>query len=206
MIITAEISLLCKGEGGTKDAKIFSRGRSLAAGGRYGIARAGRGSIMENVPLFRIISAQEIKPESGLTAGEEAACEDIGKTLAGIFRQYKERKERQRQEAKCGHNMSEPFILYKHPNKIDQLRKERKITIKVLAQRAGVGESTLYNMKNEKWGDSIKAEIAERIAAALGETPEKVFPDYARAKKEYEEKQAREKNIFSKAAKKGTKQ
>lgn len=93
--------------------------------------------------------------------------------------------------------MSEPFILYKHPNKIDQLRRERKITIKVLAQRAGVGESTLYNMKNEKWGDSIKAEIAERIAAALGETPEKVFPDYARAKKEYEEKQAREKeHIF----------
>lgn len=100
MIITAEISLLCKGEGGTKDAKIFSRGRSLAAGGRYGIARAD-GSIMENVPLFRIISAQEIKPESGLTAGEEAACEDIGKTLAGIFRQYK----REERKAKAGGKM-----------------------------------------------------------------------------------------------------
>lgn len=93
--------------------------------------------------------------------------------------------------------MSEPFILHKHPNKIDQLRRERKITIKVLSQRAGVGESTIYNMKNEKWGDSIKAEIAERIAAALGETPEKVFQDYARAKNEYREKLTREKeHIF----------
>ena len=91
----------------------------------------------------------------------------------------------------------EAFILHKCPNKVDQLCRERTITKKVLIQRADVSECTIYSRKNEKCGDSIKAETAERIAAALGEMPEKVFSDYARAKKEYTEALAREKeHIF----------
>ena len=63
--------------------------------------RAPDGSINENVPLFRIISTQEIKPESGLTQGEEAACKDMGNALAGIYRQYK----REERKAKAGGKM-----------------------------------------------------------------------------------------------------
>lgn len=55
--------------------------------------RAPDGTVTENVPLYRIIRVEEIKPESRLTAGEEEVCEDIGKSLAGIYRQYK-REER----------------------------------------------------------------------------------------------------------------
>ncbi len=62
--------------------------------------RAPDGSVAENVPLYRIIPAKEIKSESGLTAGEEAACEDIGKTLAGIFRQYKREERKAKAEGK----------------------------------------------------------------------------------------------------------
>ena len=63
--------------------------------------RAPDGSITENVPLYRIIPAQEIKPESGLTAGEEAACKDIAKPLSDIYRQYK----RAERKAKAGAKM-----------------------------------------------------------------------------------------------------
>lgn len=80
--------------------RFLAEGEALQQVGVMGL-RAPDGSIMENVPLFRIISAQEIKPESGLTAGEEEACEDIGKTLAGIFRQYK----REERKAKAGGKM-----------------------------------------------------------------------------------------------------
>lgn len=56
----------------------------------------------------------------------------------------------------------------------------------------------MYNMKNEKWGSEIKAKNAERIARALGVKPQEVFPDYARAKKEYANKIKREKErIFN---------
>ena len=63
--------------------------------------RAPDGTVAENVPLYRIIQSKEIKPESGLTAGEEAACEDIGRGLADIYRQYK----RAERKAKAGANM-----------------------------------------------------------------------------------------------------
>lgn len=55
--------------------------------------RAPDGSVAENVPLYRIIPAKEIKPESGLTASEEETCKDFGKSIADIFKQYK-REER----------------------------------------------------------------------------------------------------------------
>lgn len=51
-----------------------------------------------NVPLYRIIPAKEIKPESGLTASEEETCKDFGKSIADIFKQYK----REERKAKAG--------------------------------------------------------------------------------------------------------
>lgn len=80
--------------------RFLAEGEALQQVGVMGL-RAPDGSIKENVPLFRIISAQEIKQESRLTVGEEAACEDIGKTLAGIYRQYK----REERKAKAGRKM-----------------------------------------------------------------------------------------------------
>lgn len=79
--------------------RFLAEGEALQQVGVMGL-RAPDGSIMENVPLFRIISAQEIKPESGLTAGEEATCEDMGKTLASIFRQYKREERKAKAEGK----------------------------------------------------------------------------------------------------------
>ena len=63
--------------------------------------RAPDGTVAESVPLYRIIPAKEIKPESGLTAGEEAACKDIAKPLSDIYRQYK----RAERKAKAGAEM-----------------------------------------------------------------------------------------------------
>lgn len=94
--------------------------------------------------------------------------------------------------------MSNNFTLNIYPNNLTEMRKKRGLTLKELAKCAGVGESTMYNMKNEKWGSEIKAKNAERIARALGVKPQEVFPDYARAKKEYANKIKREKErIFN---------
>ena len=84
--------------------------------------------------------------------------------------------------------MSNNFTLNIYPNNLTEMRKKRGLTLKELAKCAGVGESTMYNMKNEKWGSEIKAKNAERIARALGVKPQEVFQDYARAKKEYANK------------------
>ena len=80
--------------------RFLAEGEALQQVGAMGL-RAPDGTVAENVPLYRIIRAKEIKPESGLTAGEEAACEDIGRGLADIYRQYK----RAERKAKAGANM-----------------------------------------------------------------------------------------------------
>ena len=94
--------------------------------------------------------------------------------------------------------MAETFVLNINPNYITELRKERRITVKELARQAGVGESTIWNLKCDGRHGSIKAETVERLAAVLEVEPETVFPDYARAKKDHAEKREREKeHIFS---------
>lgn len=68
--------------------RFLAEGEALQQVGVMGL-RAPDGSIADNVPLYRIIPAKEVNPESGLTRGEERACEDIGRTLAGMFGEYK---------------------------------------------------------------------------------------------------------------------
>lgn len=63
--------------------------------------RAPDGTVAENVPLYRIIPAKEIKPESGLTAGEEEICKEAGWALSDTYRQYK----RAERKAKAGAEM-----------------------------------------------------------------------------------------------------
>lgn len=55
--------------------------------------------------------------------------------------------------------MSNNFTLNIYPNNLTEMRKKRGLTLKELAKCAGVGESTMYNMKNEKWGSEIKANV-----------------------------------------------
>lgn len=68
--------------------------------------RAPDGSVAENVPLYRIIPAKEIKPESGLTASEEETCKDFGKSIADIFKQYK----REERKAKAGAKTEAQYV------------------------------------------------------------------------------------------------
>lgn len=63
--------------------------------------RAPDGTVAESVPLYRIIPEKEIKPESGLTAGEEEICKEAGWALSDIYRQYK----RAERKAKAGAKM-----------------------------------------------------------------------------------------------------
>lgn len=67
--------------------RFLAEGEALQQVGVMGL-RAPDGSIADNVPLYRIIPAKDINPKSGLTDGEETACKDIGRTLAGMFGEY----------------------------------------------------------------------------------------------------------------------
>ena len=68
-------------------ARILAEGEALVEVGVMGL-RAPDGSYTENVKLYRIVSAREISPKSGMTKGEEAACTDIAAALAEKFGQY----------------------------------------------------------------------------------------------------------------------
>ena len=68
-------------------ARVLAEGEALVEVGIMGL-RAPDGSITENVKLFRIVSARDVNPKSGMTRGEEQACEDIAAVLAEKFGQY----------------------------------------------------------------------------------------------------------------------
>lgn len=68
-------------------ARVLAEGEALVEVGVMGL-RAPDGSYTENVKLFRIVSAQDVNPKSGMTRGEEEACEDIASVLAEKFGQY----------------------------------------------------------------------------------------------------------------------
>ena len=68
-------------------ARVLAEGEALVEVGVMGL-RAPDGSITENVRLFRIVSARDVNPKSGMTRGEEQACEDIAAVLAEKFGQY----------------------------------------------------------------------------------------------------------------------
>ena len=68
-------------------ARVLAEGEALVEVGVMGL-RAPDGSITENVKLFRIVSAQDVSPKTGLTRGEEQACEDIAAVLSEKFGQY----------------------------------------------------------------------------------------------------------------------
>lgn len=68
-------------------ARILAEGEALVEVGVMGL-RAPDGSYTENVKLYRIVSAREVSPKSGMTKGEEAACTDIAAVLAEKFGQY----------------------------------------------------------------------------------------------------------------------
>lgn len=68
-------------------ARLLAEGEALVEVGVMGL-RAPDGSITENVKLFRIVSARDVSPKTGLTRGEEQACEDIASVLADKFGQY----------------------------------------------------------------------------------------------------------------------
>ena len=67
-------------------ARILAEGEALVEVGVMGL-RAPDGSYTENVKLYRIVSAREVSPKSGMTKGEETACTDIaekfGQYIAG---------------------------------------------------------------------------------------------------------------------------
>lgn len=46
--------------------------------------------------------------------------------------------------------MSNNFTLNIYPNNLTEMRKKRGLTLKELAKCAGVGESTMYNMKQHR--------------------------------------------------------
>ena len=68
-------------------ARILAEGEALVEVGVMGL-RAPDGSYTENVKLYRIVSAREVSPKSGMTNGAEAACTDIAAVLAEKFGQY----------------------------------------------------------------------------------------------------------------------
>lgn len=68
-------------------ARILAEGEAFVEVGVMGL-RAPDGSYTENVKLYRIVSAREVSPKSGMTKGEEAACTDIAAVLAEKFGQY----------------------------------------------------------------------------------------------------------------------
>lgn len=68
-------------------ARLLAEGEALVEVGVMGL-RAPDGSYTENVKLYRIVSAREVSPKSGMTKGEEAACTDIAAVLAEKFGQY----------------------------------------------------------------------------------------------------------------------
>lgn len=68
-------------------ARVLAEGEALVEVGVMGL-RAPDGSITENVKLFRIVSPRDVNPKSGMTRGEEQACEDIASVLAEKFGQY----------------------------------------------------------------------------------------------------------------------
>lgn len=68
-------------------ARLLAEGEALVEVGVMGL-RAPDGSITENVKLFRIVSTKDVNPKTGMTRGEEQACEDIGAVLAEKFGQY----------------------------------------------------------------------------------------------------------------------
>lgn len=68
-------------------ARVLAEGEALVEVGVMGL-RAPDGSITENVKLFRIVSAQDVNPKSGMTKGEETACTDIAAVFAEKFGQY----------------------------------------------------------------------------------------------------------------------
>ena len=68
-------------------ARILAEGEALVEACVMGL-RAPDGSYTENVKLYRIVSAREVSPKSGMTKGEETACTDIAAVLAEKFGQY----------------------------------------------------------------------------------------------------------------------
>lgn len=70
-------------------ARFLAKGEALEEVGTMGL-RAPDGSFIENVKLYRIIPARNVKTESGMTKGEEDVCTDIAAVLAEKFGQYVE--------------------------------------------------------------------------------------------------------------------
>lgn len=68
-------------------ARLLAEGEALVEVGVMGL-RAPDGSVTENVKLFRIVSTRDVNPKTGMTRGEEQACEDIASVLAEKFGQY----------------------------------------------------------------------------------------------------------------------
>lgn len=68
-------------------ARVLLPGEALEEVGRMGL-RSPDGDITETVPLFRIISAEDINPKSNMTSNEEKPCEDIARVLANKFKEY----------------------------------------------------------------------------------------------------------------------
>jgi len=50
--------------------------------------RAPNGDYLPTVPLYKIVDASEVNPQTGLTVGEEIALTDVTKLFAGVHRQY----------------------------------------------------------------------------------------------------------------------
>ena len=63
-------------------ARILAEGEALVEVGVMGL-RAPDGSYTENVKLYRIVSAREVSPKSGMTKGEEASCGKIRAVHSG---------------------------------------------------------------------------------------------------------------------------
>lgn len=92
--------------------------------------------------------------------------------------------------------MSEKFTLEACPNNITELRNALGITVAELARRMGTSKSRINNVRSGKPWARIKAECAEQFAAALEVEPERVFPDYAQAKRDYKKKMEREREFI----------
>lgn len=68
-------------------ARRLNEDEALVEVGVMGL-RGPKGDFVENVKLYKIVSARTVNPQTGMTKEEESMCGDIAAVLAEKFGQY----------------------------------------------------------------------------------------------------------------------
>ena len=70
-------------------ARLLAENERLVQCGTMGYRRPD-GSIERSVPIYEIVTVDEVSPKTGMTEKEEEGCADIAKVLAEKMKQYVE--------------------------------------------------------------------------------------------------------------------